>query len=137
MLWPRAGSRWRKLSAARARSLTKSRPSPKWREHASLIPLRTHRRVMLVGEAPIPYSKILIRATNWVGDAVMSLPALAAIRSRFPEAEIVVLARPWVADLYAGQSSIDRVIVYQAASGLRDWPAKWRLARSLRLERFD
>jgi len=84
-----------------------------------------------------PYSKILIRATNWIGDAVMSIPALAAIRRRFPKAEIVVLARPWVADIYAGESSIDRVIPYHAARGLRDWAAKWTLAGELRRERFD
>ena len=86
--------------------------------------------------APASYSKILIRATNWVGDAVMSLPALAAIRSRFPKAEIVALARPWVADLYEGQSSIDRVIRYHAGRGLRDWAAKLRLVSQLREERF-
>jgi heptosyltransferase-2 len=85
----------------------------------------------------ISYSKILIRATNWVGDAVMSVPALAAIRRRFPTAEIVVLARPWVADIYAGETSIDRVIRYHAARGLHDWGAKWKLARELRRERFD
>jgi len=67
----------------------------------------------------------------------MSLPALAAIRSAFPDAEIVVLARPWVADIYAGESSIDRVIPYHAARGLRDWGAKWSLARALRAEHFD
>ncbi len=33
----------------------------------------------------------------------MSIPALRAIRSRWPDAEIVILARPWVADLYRGQ----------------------------------
>ena len=85
----------------------------------------------------ISYSKILIRATNWVGDAVMSVPALAAIRCSFPKAEIVVLARPWVADIYAGETSINRVIRYHAAGGLRGWGAKWKLARGLRRERFD
>ena len=67
----------------------------------------------------------------------MCLPALAAIRDSFPAAEIVALARPWVADLYERQSSIDRVISYRAAGGVRDWGAKWRLARQLRAERFD
>ena len=43
---------------------------------------------------------ILVRATNWVGDAVMSLPALRALRQRFPQARISILAKPWVADLY-------------------------------------
>ena len=83
------------------------------------------------------FSKILIRATNWVGDAVMSLPAIRAIRERFPEAHITLLARPWVADVYAREKSIDRVIRYDAASGARDWWTKWRLARSLRTEKFD
>src|SRR2546426_7321792 len=89
------------------------------------------------GEALIPYSKILVRATNWIGDAVMSLPALAAIRQRFPKAEIVALARPWVADIYEGERALDRVIRYTAARGLREWGAKFRLARQLAAERFD
>jgi len=40
----------------------------------------------------------------------MSLPALRALRSRFPGAEIVVLAKPWVADLYQGERAVDRII---------------------------
>jgi heptosyltransferase-2 len=67
----------------------------------------------------------------------MSLPALAAIRGSFPRAEIVVLARPWVADIYAGQTSIDRVIPYCPAGGSRDLGAKWDLAKQLRKEQFD
>src|SRR5260370_17843917 len=67
----------------------------------------------------------------------MSVPALAAIRSSFPKAEIVVLARPWVADIYAGETFIDRVIRYHAARGFRGWGAKWKLAAELRRERFD
>jgi heptosyltransferase-2 len=81
--------------------------------------------------------KILVRATNWIGDAVMSLPALAAIRASFPKAEIAVLARPWVADIYAGQTAIDRVIPYRVARGARDLGAKWDLAKQLRREAFD
>lgn len=67
----------------------------------------------------------------------MSLEAIRGVRGRFPEAEIVVLARPWVADLYRRETSINRVILYQAASGLHDWRAKWRQARALKKEGFD
>ncbi len=83
------------------------------------------------------YSKILVRATNWVGDAVMSLPALRAIRDRFPDSEIVVLARPWVADLYARESWCSRILPYTAGRGARDWTGKWRTVSQLRRERFD
>lgn len=81
--------------------------------------------------------KILVRATNWIGDAVMSLPAVRALTARYPEASITVLAKPWVADLYLGERSIARVIPLAGASGLRDLQAKWRLAQQLRAERFD
>ena len=53
---------------------------------------------------PSSMSKVLVRATNWLGDAVMSLPAIRAIRQVFPHAHLAVLARPSVADLYCARS---------------------------------
>jgi heptosyltransferase II len=84
-----------------------------------------------------PYRRILVRATNWVGDAVMSLPALQALRRCFPDAHISILARPWVADLYAREPFANEVIPYEAAKGWRDLGGKWALVRRLRSERFD
>jgi heptosyltransferase-2 len=54
--------------------------------------------------------KILIRATNWVGDAIMALPALRVVRSRFPDAEITILARPYVAAIYKNQQICDNMM---------------------------
>ena len=54
--------------------------------------------------------KIVIRATNWVGDAIMALPALRAVRSRFPDAEITILARPYVAAIYKNQQVCDNMM---------------------------
>jgi heptosyltransferase II len=73
---------------------------------------------------PRNQTKILIRATNWVGDAVMSLPAIRAAREALPGAHLTVLARPSVADLYARERAIDGVMLYvggrrQAAAELR------------------
>jgi heptosyltransferase-2 len=78
----------------------------------------------------LDFSKILIRATNWVGDAVMSVPALGAIRERFPGAHIAILAKPWVADLYRRESFADEVILYNSES-------RWKMARDLRANQFD
>jgi heptosyltransferase-2 len=78
--------------------------------------------------------KILVRATNWVGDAIMSLPTLQAIRARWPQAEIVIVARTWVADLYRGQGFADRLVVFDSAGGIF---GVQRLASELRHERFD
>jgi heptosyltransferase-2 len=66
----------------------------------------------------------VIRATNWVGDAVMSLPAIRAVREAFPGAHVTVAARAAVADLYAREGAIDGVMLFprdrrQAAAELR------------------
>ena len=45
-------------------------------------------------------NKILIRGTNWIGDAILTLPAVAAIRATYPDAYIALLAKPLVADVY-------------------------------------
>ena len=81
--------------------------------------------------------KILVRATNWVGDAVMAIPALEAIRKSRSGAEIVLLARPSVADLYREQGYADRVIVYENRDRHRGIWGRERLAAELRSERFD
>ena len=60
--------------------------------------------------------RILVRSTNWVGDAVMSLPALEALRARFPRAEIVLLSKPWVSELYWHHPAVNRQIIYKPES---------------------
>jgi heptosyltransferase-2 len=86
---------------------------------------------------PEQVRKILVREVNWVGDAVLTLPALAALDRRFPRAEIAVLAKPWAAGLFAGQSAVDRVVLYQAEGSHRGLRGRWALARELGQERFD
>jgi heptosyltransferase II len=81
-----------------------------------------------------PRAKVLVRAPNWLGDAVMSLPALRAVRARFPGALIAVAARPSVAGFYARETAADRVITCPAARG---WRARSDFAAALRPERFD
>jgi heptosyltransferase-2 len=83
------------------------------------------------------FERILVRATNWIGDAVMSLPALEALREQFPRSHIAILARPWVADVYARETFADEVIPYVAPRGWKDLRAKWTVARALRARRFD
>jgi len=53
--------------------------------------------------------RVLVRAPNWVGDVVLSLPALRDVRRAFPSARLEVLARPWVAGLYDAVSGVDAV----------------------------
>jgi len=51
--------------------------------------------------------RLVIRAPNWLGDAVMALPAIADVRRAWPEARITVVARASVAPLFALVDGVD------------------------------
>jgi heptosyltransferase-2 len=53
--------------------------------------------------------RLLVRAPNWVGDVVLSLPAVRDLRRAFPGARLTVLARPWVAGIYGAVPEVDEV----------------------------
>jgi heptosyltransferase-2 len=80
--------------------------------------------------------KILIRATNWVGDAIMALPAIRAIRNR-PDSNISILARSHVVDIYGDQNVADELIVYDHRGKHAGISGRERLASELRSRRFD
>src|SRR6266498_2669493 len=61
---------------------------------------------------------IVVRGTNWVGDAMMTVPALREIRRLFPEAHITLATRPWAKGLFSGAEFIDELQVHEG-SGLR------------------
>src|SRR5438094_8668136 len=79
-------------------------------------------------------AKILIRGANVFGDAVLAIPAMRAVRALFPDAEITLLVRPFVAGLYAAAPFIDKVWSEAKPSSLADWI---RITRDIRNRRFD
>jgi heptosyltransferase-2 len=81
--------------------------------------------------------KILIRATNWVGDAIMALPALRAVRTHFPDAHIAILARPYVADIYHHQQICDQLIPYDPRGDQAGLCGRESLVGQLRSQKFD
>jgi heptosyltransferase-2 len=81
--------------------------------------------------------RILVRATNWLGDAIMALPALRAVRNRFPDAEIAIVARPYVADIYRDQEIANQLIAYDPKGSHAGYLGRERLAAELRAQKFD
>ena len=65
-------------------------------------------------------TSVLIVAPNWLGDAVMALPAVADVRRAYPRARLVVAARPPVAPLYAMVPGVDGAVVLQWGGALLD-----------------
>jgi heptosyltransferase-2 len=81
--------------------------------------------------------KTLVRATNWVGDVVMSRPALRALKAADPKGRLAVLARPWVAGLYRLAAEVDDVLVDDATGDHAGGAGRARLAAEVRGRGFD
>ena len=53
-----------------------------------------------------------MRGTNWVGDAVMTIPALREIRRIFPDAQIALHTRSWAEGIFRDADFIDQIITF-------------------------
>lgn len=79
--------------------------------------------------------KILVRGVNWIGDAVMTLPALRAVRKAYPDSHLGLLVKPFVAPIFEKNPSVDEIILYE--KGFEGIIGKFKLARRLRKARFS
>ncbi len=87
-----------------------------------------------LGEEPEP-KKILIRGVNWIGDAVLTTPAIKALRRAFPDAYISLLVRARVSEIFEGNPDINEIILYE--DGFNTIQGKTKLAGLLRTKKFD
>ncbi len=78
-----------------------------------------------------PPQRILVRGVNWLGDAVMSTPALQRLREARPEARITLLTPEKLKGLWGGHPAIDAVLTFSETESI------WSVGRRLRAEKFD
>jgi len=88
---------------------------------------------------PLPprIRKILVRSTNWIGDVVMISPALLALRRRYSDARIEVVATPQVAECFADNPAVDEVVVFDRRGRDRGAAGLVRFSARLRERRYD
>jgi heptosyltransferase-2 len=82
-------------------------------------------------------SRIVILAPNWIGDAVMALPAIASVRQWQQGAHLAVAARASVAPLFAMVDGVDDVVTLRGRGGWQDAWRLWADARSLAERAYD
>jgi heptosyltransferase-2 len=75
--------------------------------------------------------RILVRGVNWLGDAVMSTPALLRLRERFPQTHITLLTPEKLRELWLHHPALDETISFEAGEGL------FSVSRKLRAGNFD
>ena len=78
-----------------------------------------------------PAPRILIRGTNWLGDAVMTTPALMRLREKFPDAHIALLTPDKLRDLWTNHPAVNETISFSTGENV------FAVGRKLRAGRFD
>jgi len=86
--------------------------------------------------APTP-RRIVVKAVNWLGDLVMSGPALHAIRDTFPTAHLAVLVRRELASFFDSARWVDEVIPYRLRGGVAGLSDQLSIVRRIRAGRFE
>lgn len=84
---------------------------------------------------PEQIKRVVVRGTNWVGDAVMTIPALRELRRVLPHAHITLATRPWAEGLFADADFLDDLLTYERRP--RDLRAVARQTREWQRRRFD
>ena len=89
-------------------------------------------------------SRILVIELWNIGDVILAMPFLVALRARFPRAKIALLGRSFAPELLAGTGLVDEFILadlgWAPGHGAR-WlgriTAVWNVSRTLRRHHFD
>jgi heptosyltransferase-2 len=84
---------------------------------------------------PEEIKRVVVRGTNWVGDAVMTVPALRELRRVLPHAHITLATRSWAEGLFMDADFLDDLLIYDRRP--RDLRAVARQTREWRARRFD
>jgi heptosyltransferase-2 len=86
--------------------------------------------------SPHPH-RIIVKAVNWLGDLVMSGPALHAIHDTFPGAHLAVLVRRELATFFEGAGWVNEVIPYRVRGGILGLRDQISIVRRIRAGHFD
>jgi heptosyltransferase II len=91
-----------------------------------------NRGLMPVRKDTIPaHPRILVRGLNWLGDAVMSTPALLRLRQAYPASSITLVTAEKLADLWQNHPALDDMLTFTPRDGVL------AISRRLRAASYD
>ncbi|MBW2082386.1 MAG: lipopolysaccharide heptosyltransferase II [Deltaproteobacteria bacterium] len=83
-------------------------------------------------------NRILVRSPNWIGDVVMSIPAIENLKYNCPSAWLTVVAKPWVKALLENNPCVDEILLYDPRNGYLAKPKSiLKAAKSIRRGNYD
>ncbi len=63
--------------------------------------------------------KVFLKSPNWIGDCVMSLPAIRALKDSSPEIQIFLITKPNLSQIYKNVTEIEKIVVIPSGAGIK------------------
>ena len=82
-------------------------------------------------------NRILVRGVNWVGDTVLSYPAVQELKTLFPKSHLAILIPSYLVDLWKTFPYVDEIIPFQKKEGIGSIWEDLNLSQSLKERNFD
>ncbi|MGO9089215.1 MAG: lipopolysaccharide heptosyltransferase II [bacterium] len=82
-------------------------------------------------------NRILVRGVNWVGDTVLSYPAVQQLKTLFPKSHLAILIPSYLVDLWKTFPYVDEIIPFQKKEGIGSIWEDLNLSQSLKERNFD
>jgi heptosyltransferase-2 len=82
-------------------------------------------------------NRILVRGVNWVGDTVLSYPAVQQLKTFFPKSHLAILVPSYLVDLWKTFPYVDEIIPFQKKAGIGSIWEDLNLSQSLKERNFD
>ena len=82
-------------------------------------------------------TRFLLIRTDKIGDTILTLPAVTAIRKKFPKAFIAFLSKPYIQPLIENYSGIDLLLSYEPNGKHKGWNGIIKLSKELKVHNFQ
>ncbi|MFH1891694.1 MAG: lipopolysaccharide heptosyltransferase II [Candidatus Zixiibacteriota bacterium] len=86
---------------------------------------------------PSAIHSVIVRLPNWIGDAVMAIPAVNCIKQHLPHAEVTCLGKKAVNQLYRYNHNVDQLLEFKLPEGKNRLSALKSFSQNLRKHSFD
>lgn len=90
-----------------------------------------------LGETLTKANRILVRGVNWVGDTILTYPAVQQLKTFFPQSHLAILVPNHLIDLWGTYPYVDEIIPFEKEAGLRSFWGDLNLSASLKERNFD
>jgi heptosyltransferase-2 len=82
-------------------------------------------------------NRILVRGVNWVGDTILTYPAVQQLKTFFPHSHLAILVSSSLVDLWKTFPYVDEIIPFEKKTGIRSFWQDLNISQSLKKRDFD